>query len=110
MRTDTFKNDKMADLLKKKDGFIEKGRALTKVIEEAESDRNKLGLKVQKIKDKMVDLVEKIDIKLDEFEYLRTIELKGKDIEVSIHNAQEEWVEAYREAKKEEKEEAPKES
>lgn len=101
MRKQNIEDKKMETLLGKKDVLITEGRELTSTIEKAEKERNKIALKIQKIKDKMISLMDKHSFELGEFEYLRTVELKDGKIEVQICDAMEEWQEVYRAQKAE---------
>lgn len=67
-------------LLLEKNKLVQKGRKLTKEIEDLETERNKYGLQIQKLKDQIVPLAEGlIKDKLGEFEMLTMINaVEGK--------------------------------
>lgn len=97
MREINIKNDKILKILEKKGGLIDKGRELTKQIEGLEKERNKVGLQVQKLKDKTAHLMDKEDIKTEEFEYVASVDLKDGEVVLTIKDAIEEYKQAYRE-------------
>jgi hypothetical protein len=94
-------NKELGTLLTKKSGFVDEGRAITKQIEELETARRKVGLQIQKLKDKIVPLVAKLtEGKLAEFEEISTVDLKGDEIEIKTFNVVEDFKRDYLEAKK----------
>lgn len=94
----TFKDDKMKKLLEEKGVLVNEGRELTKKIEELEKERAKVGLKIQKVKDKLIPIVEsKIKPQLEEFEDIETVEVKGDMIVVKKFSHLEEFKKAWRE-------------
>lgn len=96
-RTLKITHDKLYEILKKKEGLIKEGRKISKEIESLEASRNKLGLKVEKLKGKASKCIEKENIETGEFEYLHTLDIKGKDVVVGISDAVEDYKKAYRE-------------
>lgn len=85
-----IKDKKIAKYLAQKDELIQKGRKLSQEIEKAQKELNKLGLKVQKIKDRVSPLMAKYekqwleDGTLGEYEVIANVELKGDEIIVAI--------------------------
>lgn len=72
-------------------------RDLMKVKEQKEQERNKIALKVQKIKDRMVPIIKKhVTPHLEQYEDIQTAEIKKGEVVVSVYNALDEWKEAHR--------------
>jgi len=85
----------------KKSGLVDQGRELSKAIEKLENDRRKVGLQIQKLKDKILPLVAKLTIdKLVEFEEISTVDIKGDEIEIKTFNVVDDFKKDYLEAKK----------
>lgn len=96
----TFKDDKLKKLLEEKGVLVTEGRELTRRIEELEKERAKIGLKIQKVKDKIAPIVDaKINPQLDEFEDIETVEIKDGMILVRKFSQLEEFKKAWRERK-----------
>lgn len=91
------------DLLNQKSKLVEAGRALTKKIDDLETERNKVGLQIQKLKDVIIPLVESIMAKsLGEFEMITTVEVdkeKKHQIIINYIDQIEEYKKAIRERK-----------
>lgn len=86
---------KIAKLLVEKAELIKQGRELSKRIEQDESDRNKLALRVQKIKDKIMPFAKKIKKKeLGKYEDIQSIELDGDNIVITTFNYLDEYKKA----------------
>ena len=74
-------DEKVAKLLIEKTGLIKDGRAISEDIEKLENDRNKVALRVQKIKDKIIPFAKKIKKdQLGRYEDIQSIDLVGEDI------------------------------
>ena len=74
-------DEKVAKLLIEKTGLIKDGRAISEDIEKLENDRNKVALRVQKIKDKIIPFAKKIKKdQLGRYEDIQSIDLIGEDI------------------------------
>jgi len=96
-----IKNKELSALLVKKSGLVDQGRELSKAIEKLENDRRKVGLQIQKLKDKILPLVAKLTIdKLVEFEEISTVDIKGDEIEIKTFNVVDDFKKDYLEAKK----------
>ena len=102
MREIKLKNDKLYQLLEKKDVLIKEGREISKRIEKDDQERHKIGLKVQKLKDKTAQLLEKEDIETGEFEYIQQLDVKDGEVVVTVQDSVEEFKKAYLERIKEE--------
>jgi predicted nucleic acid-binding Zn-ribbon protein len=73
-----------------------KHRDLMKQKEEKENERNKIALKVQKIKDRVVPKIQAIaKPHLDEYEDIQTADIKNGVVEVTVYSRLEEWKKAY---------------
>lgn len=91
----TLQHPGLYDLLTKKNVIVQHGRKLTKRIEDLETERNKDGLAIQKLKDKIVPMAEELMAKtLGEFDMVTTINVvegKGHEIEIEYINQVEEF-------------------
>lgn len=95
-----IQSKELVDLLTKKNVLIEEARGYSKEIDALEETRRKVGLQVQKIKDKVIPLVKKLtDGKLAEFEEITQVDVKDGEIEVGIVNVIDEFKRDYLEAK-----------
>ncbi len=96
-----IKNKKLVGLLKEKDVLVTEGRAISKEIDKLENDRRKVGLQIQKIKDKILPMVDEITKdKMQEFEEITTVNIKSEDeVEISVTNVIEDFMKAYVEQK-----------
>jgi hypothetical protein len=95
-----FKNKEIVELLTKKETLVIEGREVTKKIEELENDRRKIGLQIQKVKDKVIPMVNKLmEGNLKEFEEIGTVEVKDGELDISIVDVVENFKRDYKEAK-----------
>ena len=95
-----IQSKELVNLLEKKNELVNEGRAISKEIEKQETERNKVGLQIQKLKDKILPLVAKLtDGKLAEFEEITQVENKDGEIEVTVVNVVEDFKRDYLEAK-----------
>ncbi len=95
-----FKNKEIVELLTKKETLVIEGREVTKKIEELENDRRKIGLQIQKVKDKVIPMVNKLmEGNLKEFEEIGTVEVKDGELDISIVDVIENFKRDYKEAK-----------
>ena len=103
MRTIIIENKKLKKLIIKKGELVDKGRLLSKEITKLTEERNKLGLEIQKVKDKVLPIITKMsdNIKLGEFEDVGNIEIVNDEVVMTVHNALEEFKKRYDEIKKE---------
>jgi len=86
-------DEKISKLLLKKKELVENGRKTSRQIEGLESDRNKLALQVQKIKDKVMPFAKRIKKEnLGKYEDIQSIELKGDDIVITTFD----YIDEYR--------------
>ncbi len=70
---------------------------LLKLKEEKEQERNKIALKIQKIKDRVVPIIKKhVTPLLKEYEDIQTAEIKKGEVVVSVYSALDEWKQAYK--------------
>jgi len=75
---------KIAKLLIEKDTLIKDGREISKQMDKLENDRAKLGLRVQKIKDKVMPFAKQIKKdKLERYQDIQSIELVGENIVIT---------------------------
>lgn len=80
--------------------LMKKHYDLRKEKEEKERERNKVALRVQKIKDRLVPLMRKIlKPELTEFEDTETVKVAGNKLEVNIFSHLDDWTRKFREAK-----------
>jgi predicted nucleic acid-binding Zn-ribbon protein len=72
-------------------------RDLMKAKEEKERERNKIALKVQKIKDRVIPMIKKhVTPHLAEYEDIQNVEVKKGEVVASVYSALDEWKESYR--------------
>ena len=72
--------------------MVKEGIGISKQIEKLETDRNKLALQVQKIKDKVMPFAKRVKAEnLSKYESIQSIELKGKDIIITTFDYVEEY-------------------
>ena len=92
----TKQDKKIAKLLVEKTELITQGREISKRIEEDELNRNKLALRVQKIKDKIMPFARKIKKKeLEKYEDIQSIDLdESGNIILTTFNYMDEYKKA----------------
>jgi len=89
-------NNTLKKLLEEKEELVTQGRALTNDIEKLEKERAKIGMQIQKRKDKIIPLVEKeVKPKLAEYEDIETVSLDKGEIVVKVFNHMEEFKKAF---------------
>ena len=94
MKTLEFEDKKVKKALIEKGLLIEKGREISRKIEKLETERNKIGLKVQKIKDDIVlPFAREIKKDLGKYEDLQTLNLVNGKIVVNVFD----YIEQYKE-------------
>ena len=75
-------------------------KALISIRDEKVADRNKIALKVQKIKDRVNPMIQKAVkpylAKLDEFEDIETAKIEGEEVVINTFN----WVEDFKNARR----------
>lgn len=105
-----IKNEELKALLLEKKDLFDKGIKLTEDIEKLDAERNTVAMLSQKIKDKMMPIVDKeIKPNLKEFDVLDSIRLTNDDeVEVVIIDAIEEFKKNFKEFNS--SKEAPKET
>ena len=98
-----FENKELRKLLDKKSLIVDEGRKLSKEIEKLEKERNRDALKLQKIKDRVIPILQKeIAPQLGEFEDIQSIDKKDdkSDVLVAvIFDRVEQYKEAIRQQK-----------
>lgn len=96
-----IKNKSLVGLLKEKDVLVTGGRAISKEIEKLENDRRKVGLQIQKLKDKILPMVEKLTKdSLQGFEEITQVDIKNdEEVEISVINVVDEFKKTYIEQK-----------
>lgn len=71
-------------------------RDLMALKEEKERERNKIALKVQKIKDRVIPLIHKeVKPQLEQYEDIQTAEIVKGEVVVKLYSKLEEWKETY---------------
>lgn len=69
---------------------------LLKLKEKKERERNKIALKVQKIKDRAIPIIQKVVApQLNEYEDIQTATVKGDTVRVKVYSRLDEWKESY---------------
>lgn len=88
------KNADLMKWLKAKDELVQEGRILTKEIEDLEAKRNKCGMQIQKFKDRIIPLSEKLVAPhLGEFGMLTTVTIDKDEVRFD-------WIDQVTEFKK----------
>lgn len=102
MRKHLIENEELKVLLSEKDEHIKHARAISsqiddlqKQIDELEEERNKAGLLVQQVKDKIFPIMDTISIEKEEFEYEAQLLLEDGQVIMQIGDALEEWKERF---------------
>lgn len=101
-----FQNKELYDYLQEKDKLVAEAREKSKQIEDLESERNKIALQVQKIKDKVIPIVEEItEGQLGEWEAIEEVKPteNENEVEVTTFDQVEEYKKFLLEKKNEEK-------
>ena len=94
-------NKELLKLLQSKSTLVDEGRGITKEIEKLETDRRKVGLQIQKLKDKIIPLVTKLTKdSMAEYEEISTVDVKDDEIIVEIVDVVENFKRDYKEARK----------
>ena len=109
MKTLEFEDKKVKKALIEKGLLIEKGREISQKIEDLQTELNKIGLKVQKIKDDTVlPFAREVKKTLGKYEDLETLQLVNGKIVVNVFDYLERYKEEF-DKKLAEAEEKPKE-
>lgn len=97
-RTITKQDKKIAELVKEYKGLAVDINNKVDEITEKEEERNKIALQIQKIKDKLSPLTEKItEGEIGEFETITNVQVNDNgDIEIDIADAVEEFKIAFK--------------
>lgn len=100
-------NPELVELLKQRNARVDEGRALSKQIDDLEEERNKIGLQINKIKDKIIPIAEEIMKPLmGEFQMVTTTRLtpildaEEKPTGQYEDEVQIEWIDEIEEFKK----------
>ena len=94
-----IQNEEIKALLVEKKELFDKGIKLTEQIEELDNERNTLAMLGQKVKEKMLPIVDR-DVKplLGEFEVMETFKLNDDgEVEVTTFDALEEFKKQFKE-------------
>ena len=94
-----LEDKKLVKLLEEKEALVNAGRKLTAEIEKVDKERAKIGMQIQKIKDKVIPAITKLKPQfcLDEFDDIESVTIKDGQIEVKTFNHLEEFKKQYRE-------------
>lgn len=94
------KNADLMKWLKAKDTLVTEGREISKQIEDLEAKRNTCGMQIQKFKDKIIPVAEKlVASSLGEFGMLTTITIDKEEIRLDYIDQAEEFIKMLREKK-----------
>lgn len=107
MRVTTVTHEEIYKALVEKNEQVKEGRELSEQIEKLEEERNKIGLQIQKLKDRIIPEIEEIikGIEMSEYEAVGEVRAGEQENEVEIEIFDQ--IEAYKEFlddKKKEKE------
>jgi len=108
-RKEYLEHDVLPGLIDEKGEYLKQARDITEKITALEKERMELGFEIQGLKDRIIPLVEELTADMaDEFEEVRSVDVKDGKIEVVIVDLIEEFKGRVRkarvEAKKKEKE------
>lgn len=101
MRFIVIEDQKLKDLIEKKEKLANEVQEITKDITKLEEDRNKLVLKIKRYNDKALPLIKKYEKRdeLGEFEDYSRLYLKDGEVRLEIFDAIEEYKTMYRQQK-----------
>lgn len=103
MRYKVIKNEKVQKLIEKKQVLVDEVKELQEKIEKMERERDKVALRISRINDRALPLIEKHkeEMELDEFEEHNRLYLdeKTKELRLEIINRVEEFKETYKKQK-----------
>lgn len=105
MRKVTIQNPLLVKVYTEKQEIHKNILKLVKEREKIERDMTKEGLRMQKLKDKSILEVNKLNIELGEFEYISEFNVKGNDVTFTVIDSVEQFKEQYIEQQKKAKEE-----
>ena len=86
----TIKNDKLKDILIKRGEIFKEINKLNKEIVDLDTKRKKEAYKMDKLKDKTSGVIDKEDIKLEEFDVITQVYLEEGECKIEIINELEE--------------------
>ena len=97
-RTIKVKNDKLYKILEEKNVVLAEAREVNDKVKILNEELQKYGLELNKYKEKLFPLVDKIkeEIELSEFEEIETVEPVNGEVELIIFDAIEEYRDMYR--------------
>lgn len=104
-----FKHTKLSELFTKREEISKEINAIVDKMTELDAERNKLAIKMQKSKEKMIPIIEKdiiAQLELGEFEEVGKITKIDGGVEVEVIDKVEEFKTAYKEQKSKQKENA----
>lgn len=102
MKVQTFKHKKLVDLYTDREEVSKEINAIVDEMVKLEKTRDKVAIKLQKQKEKMMPIMEKdiiSQIELGEFEEVAKVSKKDGEIQVEIVDKVEEFKKSYLEAK-----------
>ena len=94
-----IEDEKLAKYLEEKNLLVKDGRNLNADIEKIQTVLNKIALKIQKLKDKIIPRAEEYCTNLGEFEELVTINMEDGKVVLEILDRVEEYKALYLERK-----------
>jgi hypothetical protein len=97
-----IKNARLVDVLNKRNEIQNNINAIVDEIESLQKELNKLGIKMQKEKERAIVETKKLNIELSEFEIIEKFDLnKDGELVLSIRDEVESFKKAYRDRRKE---------
>lgn len=97
-----IEDDKLKALLEKKDEAVADGKKQYAAVEREQNKLNKCGLKIQKMKDKIIPLVNAQEFEKTEFEEIQSVSIEDGKIVMTVFDLVEEYKEAVRTKRNEE--------
>ena len=95
----TVKSAKLLEVHENRNKLQKEINGLIDQIEVLQKELNKLGIKMQKEKEKAVKETMKLNVDLNEFEYISNFDIKEGEIELVVVDEIEVWKDAYRKKK-----------
>lgn len=91
MRNIKLEDKELKKLLFERGNIVGKARKITKEIEKLQQEQQKMGYKMDRLKDKIKPIIDSRNIELDEFEVISRIYLEKEEPMVEIVNQIEEY-------------------
>jgi hypothetical protein len=98
-------DEKLVDILKKREIVFKKIQEINEKLIELDTKRTKEGYKMEELKEKTKIIIDKLDVKLGEFEYISRVYLEEDKAYYEINDMIDVYRESIREERKSKEEE-----